>query len=194
MASHGLSSYSFPFMNYRKYLSCLLLGAVLGFAFGARAQVPEWIWSTKNNTSTNKEVRFFRKEFQNQKGNHQSRIGWSAAMTSVEIYLNGKKVVTSTDWAHPETIDVAKDTSSTAPMSSPLVAKTPCVAPPDLSLKLELTTPTYGSVAQKFDPSQTTLACAGLTSLPPNRVGFGPTTKSMVGPKSTSTMPYGNRP
>src|ERR1700728_5388980 len=73
----------------------------------ARAQVPQWIWSSTNNVSTNKEVRYFRRTFTAKDGLRLSRLAASGD-DNVEIFINGKKVGSTDNWNKPLYADVTK--------------------------------------------------------------------------------------
>ena len=85
-----------------------LVGLALLFAAAARGQTPQWIWSSTNNVSTNKEVRFFRKSFTVQQTLLQA-ILTASADDSAQFFINGKKVATVKEWKSPAYVDVTKD-------------------------------------------------------------------------------------
>jgi putative heme-binding domain-containing protein len=80
----------------------------LFLAVSARGQTPQWIWSSTNNTSTQKEVRFFRKSFMVQQTLLQAMLSVSGD-DSAELFINGKRVASVKEWKSPAYVDVTKD-------------------------------------------------------------------------------------
>jgi putative heme-binding domain-containing protein len=85
-----------------------LAGLILLLAAAARGQTPQWIWSSTNNTSTQKEVRFFRKTFTVRQELVQAILNASGD-DSAEFFINGKKVASVTEWKSPACVDVTKE-------------------------------------------------------------------------------------
>ncbi|HEY3861230.1 MAG TPA: heme-binding protein [Verrucomicrobiae bacterium] len=85
-----------------------LAGLALLLAGAARSQTPLWIWSSADNVSKEKEVRFFRKTFTVQQQPVQSMLTASGD-DSVDVYVNGKKVASVKDWKSPSYVDVSKN-------------------------------------------------------------------------------------
>ena len=72
------------------------------------AQVPEWIWHNNNGKSpADNEVRFFRKTFE-VSGRARKAVLTISADNAATVYLNGRKVASSTDWHRPVTVDVTR--------------------------------------------------------------------------------------
>jgi putative heme-binding domain-containing protein len=80
----------------------------LFFAAAARGQTPQWIWSSRTNTSPQKEVRFFRKTFTVQQSLLKAILAASAD-DRAEFFINGKKVASVKDWKTPAHVDVTKE-------------------------------------------------------------------------------------
>jgi putative heme-binding domain-containing protein len=126
-------------------LFCLAFAPVL-----ASAQVPQWIWSSSNNQSTNKEVRYFRKTFTAKDGLILSRIAFSGD-DRVEIYINGTRIGAVNDWAKPKYVDVTK---RIVPGENVIAAR--CQnekSEAGFILRLQMTMPTIGSAHQAYDPA-----------------------------------------
>jgi putative heme-binding domain-containing protein len=86
-----------------------LVGLALLLTAAARGQTtPQWIWSSTNNTSAQKEARFFRKTFTVRQDLLQAILNGSGD-DSAEFFINGKKVSTVSDWKSPASVDVTKD-------------------------------------------------------------------------------------
>jgi putative heme-binding domain-containing protein len=116
-----------------------------------RAQVPQWIWSSADNRSTNKEVRYFRRTFTAKDGLILSRLSASGD-DSAEIFINGKRVATIDNWAKPKYVDVTK---RIVPGENVIAAR--CqneTAEAGLIVRLQMTMPTIGSAHQAYDPAQ----------------------------------------
>jgi putative heme-binding domain-containing protein len=127
-------------------LVCLALAPAL-----APAQVPQWIWSSANNQSTNKEVRYFRRTFTAKDGLILSSLAASGD-DSAEIFINGVKVASVDNWAKPKYVDVTK---RIVPGENVIAAR--CqneVSDAGLIVRLEMTMPTLGSVRQTYNPAQ----------------------------------------
>jgi putative heme-binding domain-containing protein len=86
----------------------MLLCLSLCFASDARAQNPQWIWSSCTNTSSQTEVRFFRKAFTVKQPLLQAILSASAD-DQAQFYINGKKVASVKNWKKPAYVDVTKD-------------------------------------------------------------------------------------
>lgn len=84
------------------------VGLALLLAVAARGQTPQWIWSSSNNISTQKEVRFFRKSFTVQQKLLQAMLTASGD-DSAEFFINGKKVASVKEWKCPAYADVTED-------------------------------------------------------------------------------------
>jgi putative heme-binding domain-containing protein len=80
----------------------------LFFAAAARGQTPHWIWSSRTNTSTQKEVRFFRKTFTVKQPLFQAILTASGDDRG-EFFINGKKIASVKDWKTPAHVDVTKE-------------------------------------------------------------------------------------
>jgi putative heme-binding domain-containing protein len=96
-------------MNYlqcRRWPALFCLSLI--FAATARGQTPQWIWSSPTNTSSQKEVRFFRKTFTVRQSLLQAILTGSAD-DRAEFFINGKKVATVEEWKSPAYVDVTKD-------------------------------------------------------------------------------------
>jgi putative heme-binding domain-containing protein len=118
------------------------LALALLFAASANAQTPQWIWSSANNVSTNKEVRFFRKSFTVQQKLLQAFLTASGD-DSAEFFINGKKVATVKEWKSPAYVDVTKEV-----VVGENVIAARCqneVSLAGLIARLDLTIPTGGS-------------------------------------------------
>ena len=127
-------------------LVCLALAPAL-----APAQVPQWIWSSTENRSTNKEVRYFRRTFTAKDGLILSSLAASGD-DSAEIFINGVKVASVDNWAKPKYVDVTK---RIVPGENVIAAR--CqneVSDAGLIVRLEMTMPTLGSVRQTYNPAQ----------------------------------------
>jgi putative heme-binding domain-containing protein len=127
-------------------LLCLALAPTV-----ARAQVPQWIWSSTNSQFTQKEVRYFRRTFTAKDGLIQSRLAASGD-DSAEIFINGQKIVSIDDWAKPKYVDVTK---RIVPGENVIAAR--CqndASAAGLIVRLEMTMPTLGSVRQTYIPAQ----------------------------------------
>jgi putative heme-binding domain-containing protein len=74
----------------------------------ARAQTPRWIWSSSNNTSTQTDIRFFRKTFTVRQHLLQAVLE-ADADDKAEFFLNGKSVASVDDWKKAAFVDVTKD-------------------------------------------------------------------------------------
>jgi putative heme-binding domain-containing protein len=85
-----------------------LVGLSLLLAAAARGQTPLWIWSSTNNASTDKEVRFFRKSFTVRRAPAQAVLRGSGG-DSAEFFINGKRVASVTEWKTPGVVDVTKE-------------------------------------------------------------------------------------
>jgi putative heme-binding domain-containing protein len=91
--------------NFSYWRQLLRVACLLPAAAGA--QTPQWIWSPPAEHSQQTEVRFFRKTF-------TAPNRWPTATLSAsgderaEIFLNGKKVASITDWGDPAKVDVAR--------------------------------------------------------------------------------------
>jgi putative heme-binding domain-containing protein len=148
------SSYQFSMIMFRFRMSRLatLICAALAMAPAlARAQVPQWIWSSHDNQSTNEEVRYFRRTFTAKDGLIQSRLSASGD-DRAEIYINGKRVATVNNWKKPKYADVTKDI---VPGENVLAAR--CEnkeAEAGLIVRLDMTMPTLGSVHTEYKPAQ----------------------------------------
>jgi putative heme-binding domain-containing protein len=86
----------------------VLVGLAVQLAVVARGQTPQWLWSSPNNTSTQKEVRFFRKTFTVRQEILRAMLTASAD-DGAEFFINGKKVASVTEWKSPAYVDVTKD-------------------------------------------------------------------------------------
>ena len=96
-------------MRYIQRAPCrALLCLSLFFAAAARAQTPHWIWSSRDNNSSRKEVRFFRKTFTIRQPISEAELAGSGD-DRVEFFINGKKVATVEDWKKPANVDVTKE-------------------------------------------------------------------------------------
>jgi len=84
-----------------------LIGLGLFLATTARGQTPLWIWSSANNNSTNKEVRYFRKAFTVKQPLLEANLTGSGD-DSAEFFINGKRVGSVKDWKTPARVDVTK--------------------------------------------------------------------------------------
>jgi putative heme-binding domain-containing protein len=96
-------------MNYlqcRRWPALFCLSLICAAA--ARGQTPQWIWSSTNNTSSQKEVRFFRKTFTVRQSLLQAILTGSGD-DRAEFFINGKKVATVEEWKSPAYVDVTKD-------------------------------------------------------------------------------------
>ncbi len=127
-------------------LFCLALAPTI-----ARAQVPQWIWSSPDNHSTQKDVRYFRRTFTAKDGLIQSVLAASGD-DSAEIFINGKKVASIENWNKPKYVDV---TSSIVPGENVIAAR--CQneqAEAGLIVRLQMTSPTLGSVRKTYKPAQ----------------------------------------
>jgi putative heme-binding domain-containing protein len=127
-------------------LTCLALAPAL-----ARAQVPQWIWSSADNHSPQKDVRYFRRTFTAKDGLIQSRLSASGD-DSAEIFINGKKVASIDNWAKPKYVDVTKDI---VPGENVIAAR--CEnekSDAGLIVRLEMTMPILGSVGTVYKPAQ----------------------------------------
>ncbi len=116
----------------------------------ARAQVPQWIWSSADNRSTNKEVRYFRRTFTAKDGLILSRLSASGD-DSADIFINGKKVTSIDHWDKPKYVDVTK---RIVPGENIIAAR--CrneTAEAGLIVRLEMTMPTLGSAHQAYNPT-----------------------------------------
>jgi putative heme-binding domain-containing protein len=117
----------------------------------ARAQVPQWIWSSTNNQSTNKEVRYFRRTFTAKDGLILSRLAASGDDSAV-IFINGKRVTSIDNWSKPKYVDVTK---RIVPGENVIAAR--CqneTSEAGLIVRLQMTMPTIGSAHQAYDPAQ----------------------------------------
>src|SRR5580658_6701432 len=85
-----------------------LLCLSLLFAAAARGQTPKWIWSSTNNTSTQKEVRFFRKTFTVKQPLLKAALAASGD-DRADFFINGKKIASVNDWKAPAQVDVTKN-------------------------------------------------------------------------------------
>ncbi len=77
-------------------------------AAAAQAQTPQWLWSTTNNESATKEVRYFRKTFTVKQAVSEATLMGSGD-DGADFYINGKKVASVKDWKSPATVDVTKN-------------------------------------------------------------------------------------
>jgi putative heme-binding domain-containing protein len=95
-----------------KYFRCgrwpALLCLTLFFAAAARGQTPQWIWSSRTNTSSQKDVRLFRKSFTVKQAVPKAILEASGD-DRAEFFINGKKVASVKDWNKPAHVDVAKE-------------------------------------------------------------------------------------
>jgi putative heme-binding domain-containing protein len=85
-----------------------LLGLSLFFTTAARGQTPHWIWSSRTNTSSAKEVRFFRKTFTVKQSPIKADLTASGD-DRAEFFINGKKVASVKDCRIPANVDVTKE-------------------------------------------------------------------------------------
>jgi putative heme-binding domain-containing protein len=123
---------------------CLAMTPILAFS-----QTPEWIWSSTNNVSKQKEVRYFRRTFTAKDGLRQSRL-MASGDDSVEIFINGKKVGSTENWAKPVYVDVTKHIVSGENVIAARCQNQDSYA--GLIVKLEMTLPTLGSANQAYQP------------------------------------------
>jgi putative heme-binding domain-containing protein len=86
----------------------LLVGLALLLTAAARGATPQWIWSSADNKSTQKDVRFFRKTFTVRQELLQAILSASGD-DRAEFFINGKKVASVTDWKSPAVVDVTKE-------------------------------------------------------------------------------------
>jgi putative heme-binding domain-containing protein len=88
----------------RPALFCLCLF----FAVTAHAQRPQWLWSSPTNTSSQKEVRFFRKTFTVRQPLVEAVLA-AGGDDRAEFFINGKEVASVKHWKTPAYVDVTKD-------------------------------------------------------------------------------------
>ena len=74
----------------------------------AHAQTPRWLWSSHTNTSTQTDVRFFRKTFTVRQHLLQAVLE-ADADDKAEFFINGKSVCLVDDWKKSAFVDVSKD-------------------------------------------------------------------------------------
>ncbi len=86
----------------------VLVGVALLLTAAARGQTPQWIWSSPDNKSPQKEVRFFRKSFMVKQELAQVLLSGSGD-DRAEFFINGKKVASNSDWKSPACVDVTKE-------------------------------------------------------------------------------------
>ena len=118
------------------------IGLTLLLTVAARGQTPQWIWSSHDNVSTQKDVRYFRKTFTVHQELLQAILTGSGD-DSAEFYINGKKVAAVSDWKAPAMVDVTKDI-----VVGENVIAAKCVNEQDkagLVARLDMTIPTGGS-------------------------------------------------
>jgi len=94
------------FFRYGRRPALFCLGLFLSVT--AQAQRPQWIWSSPTNTSSQKEVRFFRKTFTVRKPLVEAVLS-IAGDDRAEFFLNGKKVASVENWKTPAYVDVTKE-------------------------------------------------------------------------------------
>ncbi|HEY3915429.1 MAG TPA: heme-binding protein, partial [Verrucomicrobiae bacterium] len=115
----------------------------------AGAQTPDWIWSSPTNQAPKKEVHYFRRTFTAKDGLLKSHL-MVTADDSAEVYINGKKVASPSDWKKPNNADVTKDI-----VAGENVIAAKCQNEGGASgfiARLQMMLPTLGSADQTYKP------------------------------------------
>jgi len=133
-----------------KYSRCVRWHALLVLssflAAVARGQTPQWIWSSPTNSSSEMEVRFFRKTFTVRQSLVQAILAGSGD-DRAEFYINGKKVGSVRDWKKPAYVDVTKDLVVGDNVIAARCQNTSSHA--GLIARLDMTIPSGGSAGQR---------------------------------------------
>ena len=115
----------------------------------ARAQVPQWIWTSTNNQSTTKEVRYFRKTFTAKDGLIKSHLVFSGD-DKAEVFINGVRIGTVDDWKKPKNVDVTKRIVPGQNVIAVRCENEESTA--GLIVRLQMTMPTTGAAHQEYNP------------------------------------------
>ncbi len=120
----------------------LRLWLVLLLPVAVGAQTPQWIWSPPADSARHQDVRFFRKTFTPETRPANATLTVTADERA-EVFLNGKKIASITDWGYPAKVDVTKEI---LPGANVVAARCePGKSRRGLVLSLETTVPATGS-------------------------------------------------
>jgi putative heme-binding domain-containing protein len=132
--------------RYLSVFACLILTSLT-----ALAQTPEWIWDSKNNESSNKEVVYFRKTIEVRNNFVKAELSVDSN-DKCEVFVNGKSVAKVSDYKSSVNVDVTKQlhegTNVIAARCENASGKAGFIA------QLQTVHPTLGSDKQKFDAKQ----------------------------------------